>query len=215
MSRLASADHGRFIHGAPCRRRYSIGRARRARHRARGRPARAVEQENVIIVGLRSTKVPTLPKGVPAPAAPLLAPSATGHGDSSPTSRRAHAQPRPAPEEGGCPGLHRCAPALAHLFAPLFRHVLSSGDPLRPQGAGGWRATAGVRYSCGDMVSVQRATTADIASRSNGLSSSASTGIRGRAAGGQADIRIRGMAAVARSARSRRLISAPSMPGMA
>ena len=35
-----------------------------------GRPARVVEQENVVIVGLRSTKVPTLPKGVPAPAAP-------------------------------------------------------------------------------------------------------------------------------------------------
>ena len=46
-----------------------FGEARTVKITVIGRPARVVEQENVVIVGLRSTKVPTLPKGVPAPAA--------------------------------------------------------------------------------------------------------------------------------------------------
>jgi hypothetical protein len=47
-----------------------FGEARTVKITVIGRPARVVEQENVIVVGLRSTKVPTLPKGVPTPAAP-------------------------------------------------------------------------------------------------------------------------------------------------
>jgi hypothetical protein len=46
-----------------------FGEARTVKITLIGRPARVVEKETVVIVGLRSTKVPTLPKGVPAPAA--------------------------------------------------------------------------------------------------------------------------------------------------
>lgn len=36
-----------------------------------GRPSKAVERGDVVLVSLRSTKAPSLPKGVPAPASPL------------------------------------------------------------------------------------------------------------------------------------------------
>jgi PHAX RNA-binding domain len=49
--------------------RLQFGEARQVKITLTGRPAKVVEKGDAIIVGLRSTRVPSLPKGLPVPAA--------------------------------------------------------------------------------------------------------------------------------------------------